>query len=133
MELTLVYIPGIEFQLPHSLFSAPLPAQAPLTLQGGGPGQGLGRTSQLSLLPGQGCQFSKCPVGATRVPSTLAERSVPAPSLCSGRADPLIVQAPCTSLTCPLERRLPDNFGIRCPLTDLITSGLGVFFLMEVK
>lgn len=40
--------------------------------------------------PGQDCQFSKCPVGATRVPSAVADRSVPAPSLCSGRADPLI-------------------------------------------
>lgn len=91
-----------------------------------------GLLSSASCL-GQGCQFSKCPVGATRVPSTLAERSVPAPSLCSERADLLIVQAPCISLTCPLERRLPDNFGIRCPLTDLITSGLGVFFLNGSK
>lgn len=128
-----MYSTGIELRLPHSWFSAPQPAQTPLTLQGGGQGQDLCRTSQLSILPGQGCQFSKRPVGATRVPSALAERSVPAPSLCSGRADLLIVQAPCTSLTCPLERRLPDSFGIRCPLTDLITSGLGVFFLMEVK
>lgn len=52
MELTLVYTTGVEFQLPGSLFSALLLAQAPLTLQGGGQGQDLCRTSQLSILPG---------------------------------------------------------------------------------
>lgn len=54
MELTLVYTIGNELQLPGSLFSAPLPAQAPLTLQGGGQGQDLCRTSRLSILPGAG-------------------------------------------------------------------------------
>lgn len=59
----------------------------------------------------------------------LAESSVPAPSFCSGRTDLLI----CSSCLHFLERRLPDNFGIRCPLADLITSGFEFFFLMEVK
>lgn len=33
----------------------------------------------------------------------------------------------------PLREASADNFGIRCPLADLITSGFRVFFLMEVK
>lgn len=114
-ELTLVYAPGVETHLPHSLFSAPLPAQAPLTLQGGGQGQELCRTSQLSIPPGQGCQFSKCPVGATRVPSTLAERSVPAPSLCSRRADLLIVQLPALLWHAPWRDVCPTTLGSDVP------------------
>lgn len=55
----------------------------------GKPRAGAGLLSSASRL-GEGCQFSKRPVGATRVPSTRVERSVPAPSLCSGRADLLI-------------------------------------------
>lgn len=63
--------------------------RSPPSREKGKPRAGAGLLSSASRL-GEGCQFSKPPVGATRVPSTRAERSVPAPSLCSGRADLLI-------------------------------------------